>query len=232
MGNSQNSQSFEKNCQESIKVLKELFKINDIDLRFVLLNKQNKNYQKYVDELSTMNTDCTFEVETHQNVFNLILKNKKYIVGYLSIKNTSNECSTINYRCVKSDYYRCGIGEFLGFVAIFLSNYVGMKYIYSLGVSDISTQTSYSRMDETSDIVVSQKILIVKFGFVDAYKGKYNDEMKAFFKKFMTVCKDGPETYLDLKLGDLRLYENYKFSLLHQTKTVFEKYNIINKKVR
>ena len=63
-------------------------------------------------------------------------------------------------------------------------------------------------------------------------KGKYNDEMKAFFKKFMTVCKDGPETYLDLKLGDLRLYENYKFSLLHQTKTVFEKYNIINKKVR
>jgi hypothetical protein len=46
-----------------------------------------------------MNKHCYFKINKEENVFNIIVFNKKNIVGFLSLQFTSEYCSIINYMC-------------------------------------------------------------------------------------------------------------------------------------
>ena len=219
MGNTQNK------IVESCNLLNNILK-NKVDLKVDFL----KNYEMEKN-LMKMNKECFFEIEKEENVFNIIVFNKKDIVGFLSLKFTSEYCSIINYRCVNDKYYKCGIGEFLGFISIFISIYYNKKYIFATGISDVVTDMSYERISKNNEIAVSQKILIEKFGFIDSWKGKWDENKKLFSSDFMKLCKDSPETYLDLQLGDLSFYEKYKKLLIENPSKIFSKYiNFQNKK--
>ena len=219
MGNSESI--FIENNRDFLLMLSKPLIENKIDLKILLLSKESK----YIEILKTINDECSFEIEDNKDIFNIILKNSKDIVAFVSIKFTSDVCSIIGYRCVNSKYTNCGIGEFLGFIAINVSNYYNKKYIFSIGVSDVVTFMSYLRISDTKEIAVSQKILIDKFGFIDSWKGVWDNKKKIFSSKFMSVCKDTPETFLDLKFGNMILYEKYKEQYKNETEKIFIKYN-------
>ncbi len=126
--------------------------------------------------------------------------------------------------CVNNKYYKCGIGEFLGFISIFISIFYNKKIIFSTGISDVVTNMLYERISGNNEIAVSQKILIEKFGFIDSWKDKWDDNKKMFSVDFMKLCKDSPETYLNLQLGNLRFYEKYKNLLIKDPSIIFSKY--------
>jgi len=204
---------------ESCNLLNNILK-NKVDLQLKIL----KHDSEIEIKLKKMNKHCYFEINKEENVFNIIVFNKKNIVGFLSLQFTSEYCSIINYMCVNNKYYKCGIGEFLGFISIFISIFYNKKIIFSTGISDVVTNMLYERISGNNEIAVSQKILIEKFGFIDSWKDKWDDNKKMFSVDFMKLCKDSPETYLDLQLGNLRFYEKYKNLLIKDPSIIFSKY--------
>ena len=150
-----------------------------------------------------------------------LLKNKELEdnIGYIGI-DISDNCIYINYRCILEKYRSVSLGSFLAYIAIFLGIKNNKKYIISSGIGR-KVKAEYERIGG-NEWVLSQAILINKFGFKDGYrKDTYNEEE---LKSITELCGDFSETYLDLK-GDISKYRIYDEEFRNNPRTrIFKKY--------
>ena len=156
-----------------------------------------------------------------------LLKNKILDdnIGYIGI-DISEECIYISYICILKKYRSVSLSAFLAYIAIFLGIKNKKKYIFSVGVSDVTVDAPYERYFGNV-WVLSQGILVNKFGFRDLYQGKlvgmYNPDAGEG-RLIKETCGSYAETYLDLK-GDISKYEEYHSEFASDPKSrIFKKY--------
>jgi hypothetical protein len=124
--------------------------------------------------------------------------------------------------CVGKARRNEGWGVFLAFLAAYFASLCGLHYVFSTGVSGQRTMANYTRIDGTNEMDLSQMIQITKLGFRDLWKKEgYSNEL---LTDLMRYCGESAETLLDLKDGDLSLYEAYMRSVLADTRGLFHRY--------
>ena len=191
----------------------------DVTLRYATEEDRTK--------LTQINSFCSIPLEFEHNKHNIIIQNSAEIIAFfsISITGTQQTCCYIGYRCTHANFTRLGWAEFMAFAIMLFAVFMRCKYIFAIGVSDMPmVQTEHMRMDSTRNITVSQKILADKFSFEDAYKGEYDTKSQEFFKQFVGICEEAPESYMDLILGNMIKYEQYKYKFQHEARTLFDKY--------
>ena len=167
------------------------------------------------------NDDC--EPYLDDDTIYYLLKNKGLDdnIGYIGI-NISDNCIYINYRCILKKYRSVSLGSFLAYIAIFLGIENNKKYVISSGIGvGKPVKADYERIGG-DEWVLSQAILIKKFGFKDGYrKDTYNE---GELKSISEFCGNFSETYLDLK-GDISEYRDYDKEFRSNPRTrIFKKY--------
>ena len=141
-------------------------------------------------------------------------------IGYIGIDQSEN-CIYINYLCIFKKYRSVSLSAFLAYIAIFLGIKNNKKYIFSVGVAKDTVEAPYERIIG-KEWVLSQGILINKFGFKDGYKLDTYNEGK--LRGINEICGNYAETYLDLK-GDISKYEAYHHNFSSDPRTtIFKKY--------
>jgi hypothetical protein len=142
-------------------------------------------------------------------------------IAVLLLEPTQN-CMYITYFCVARERRGEGWGVFLGFLAVYFGLQCGSHHVISTGISKQMIDADYTRVGGTREIVLSQYLQIAKLGFVDLWKEDgYSNERLMHMQDY---CDGTPETALDLRDGNLRMYEEYKASLLRNARGVFASY--------
>ncbi len=194
-----------------------IFEKSDINVRVHYYNPSEKlDELKYIFENEA---ECSHTIT--KNDVPLIVKQNKKIIALL-ILNVYEKCIYIGYQCVISKYRGQGWGQFLTFLAIFFAQKCGFDFVFSMGVSDMKIKSTNKRVGDYNFIDVSQYMNIKTFGFEDFYDVEtYTMER---MRKFGSYCGADAETVLDLRLGNLMLYEKYKRSFVDHTSIHFAKF--------
>lgn len=163
--------------------------------------------------------DCGPYLDDDDTIY-FLLTNLDDNIGYIGI-NISENCIYINYMCILKKYRSVSLGAFLAYISIFLGIKNNKKYIISSGIGIVKpVKADYERIGG-DEWVLSQAILIKKFGFKDGYrKDTYNEEE---LKRIYEFCGNFSETYLDLK-GDISKYIAYDKEFRSNPIIIFKKY--------
>lgn len=166
------------------------------------------------------NNGCSMDIEPEYVCVVVALPGEPPIA--LLLLEPNERCLYITYLCVARERRGEGWGVFLGFLAAYFGIQCGVHQVYSNGISKQMTTTDYTRVGGTNEIALSQHMQITKLGFVDLWKQDgYSEETLTAMQEY---CDGTPETSLDLRSGNLQLYEAYKESLLRDAKGVFSRF--------
>lgn len=185
---------------------------NKIPLEIIRRKPEPENIEK----------NCSPDLENDKLIiFMLLNTNNNELIGFISLEKIS-KCILINYRCIKIKYRKYGLGNFIAFIGIYFTIENGFDAIFSMGVGDY-VNAPYNRISLGKKWVLSQGLLINKFGFYDNFKK--NTYSKDKIIKNMSVCGEAPETILYVKNpSNLVKYNNYLFDFINNPKTLFNKY--------
>ena len=160
-------------------------------------------------------------------------------VGYLAIE-VSDKCVYIEYRCIMPLYRAGGLGTFLAYLAIYIAIKNNKKYVISFGQMSLTnpqiTDSGYLREYngyKVNKIIVSQYILIKKFGFTDTQKinDSTGESDYTIRQAINEMCEDDAETYLDLH-GNLDKYLDFDRKFRNNPREeIFSKYLTLLSKI-
>jgi len=205
-----------------------LCKINNI----LELNKipLKINIMQYSDLLNyNLENAYSFD-DDEDNIYVVLINSKNNDLVAFTILNISEKCLYINYQFVDNKYRSLSIGVFLGFLAIYMGINLHKNYVFAFGVKSGDDQLVDSPYERKLDgynhnkWILSQAILVNKFGFYDGHKldtDKKLDERK--LQHIYTTCGDYAETWLDLQ-NNIEKYQKYMDNFVNNPKKTLFKY--------
>lgn len=213
-------------CQHETECEYKLCKINDIlDSNNIPLRINIMEYR----DLLRYNLDDAFSIDDKDdNIYVVLINSNNNDLVAFTVLNISETCLYINYQFAVNKYRGLSIGVFIGFLAIYIAINTHKKYVFAYGVEsgdDQLVESPYKRKDSGDEnewaLVLSQAILINKFGFYDGHRLDTYDKNKLF--NIFKICGSYAETWLDLH-DNLDLYQGYMDTFLGNPRKTLSKY--------
>lgn len=212
----------EYDCKNDFHLCKinNILELNKIPLKI--------NIMQYSELLLNYNLEDAYNFEDDEdNIYVVLINSKNNDLVAFTILNISEKCLYINYQFVDNKYRSLSIGVFLGFLAIYMGINLHKNYVFAFGVKSGDEQLVDSPYERKMGLyndnkwILSQAILVNKFGFYDGHKLDTYDETKS--QHIYTTCGDYAETWLDLQ-NNIEKYQKYMDNFVNYPKKTLFKY--------